>query len=97
MAKKSSNKPAPVKKATQASVKSAKPSVKAKPSKASKVVATKPAPAVKSKGKPAPVAKATPAPVKPAAPSKPQLVQGSILKHGLAAHQKAGKQNGFLH
>ncbi len=105
--KKSSKKPSPVKKATKPTVKSAKPPVKAKPSKASKAVATKSAPAAKGKSKPAPIAKASakvaakaapalaPAkPLKPSAPSKPQLVQGSILKHGLLAQQKNGKHNG---
>jgi len=54
-----------------------------------KAVAAKAAPA---KGK-AVAVKA--APTKPATPGKPQLVQGSILKHGHAAqHHKGGKANG---
>ncbi len=103
MAKKSSKKPAPVKKSTPPTVKSAKQPVKAKPSKASKAVPTKPAHAVNAKSKSAPVAKVSgkagksspaAAPVKPAVPGKPQLVQGSILKHGLLAQQKNGKHHG---
>jgi RNA polymerase-binding transcription factor DksA len=70
---------------------------KAKATKSAKApVKARPVTVAKSKTKPAlkPVAKAVAAkPAKPAVPGKPQLVQGSILKHG-AAHQKHGKQNG---
>jgi DnaK suppressor protein len=88
VAKKSSQKPAPSKKATATPVKSSKPSAKGKPTKPSKSAASAKAAPVIAKSK------AKPLPVKPAAPSKPQLVQGSILKHGIQAHHKPGKSNG---
>lgn len=79
-------------------VKSAKPAKAAKVAKTSKTVAVKPA--ARTPGKSLPPAAAVkaakgakvaakPAPAKPATPGKPQLVQGSILQHGLAAKNAA--------
>ncbi|CAN5420995.1 hypothetical protein BH10PLA1_BH10PLA1_22900 [soil metagenome] len=97
VAKKSSKKPAPVKKSSQSSVKSSKTASKAKPVKPAKP-ATLVKPVASAKGK-ATAVKAAPVkalPAKPAAPGKPQLVQGSILKHGNVTHHKGGKSNGKM-
>jgi DnaK suppressor protein len=89
----------------QAKGKTAKPTATkpAKVAKSAKALPVKPAPktpgkslppaAVVKAAKPAKEAKAAPViPAKPAVPGKPQLVQGSILTHGLAA--KNAKANG---
>ncbi len=82
----------PVSKAARKPVVASKPA----PIATKSVAANKKAPAaskavVTGKGK---AASAKAAPLKPVSSGKPQLVQGSILKHGHAAHHKPGKHNG---